>query len=35
MCLPGAIVGTTETFLFQLLETAGTDEFKQISKLVR
>lgn len=31
----GAIVGTTESFLFQLLETAGTDEFKQISKLVR
>ncbi len=31
----GAIVGTTEAFLFQLLETAGTDEFKQISKLVR
>jgi nicotinamidase-related amidase len=31
----GATVGTTETFLFQLLERAGTDEFKQISKLVR
>lgn len=31
----GAIVGTTEAFLFQLLETAGTDEFKQISRLVR
>ncbi len=31
----GAVVGTTEAFLFQLLETAGTDEFKQISKLVR
>ncbi len=31
----GAVVGTTETFLFQLLETAGTDEFKQISRLVR
>jgi nicotinamidase-related amidase len=31
----GAVVGTTETFLFQLLERAGTDEFKQISKLVR
>jgi nicotinamidase-related amidase len=31
----GAIVGTTEAFLFQLLERAGTDEFKQISKLVR
>lgn len=31
----GAVVGTTEAFLFQLLERAGTDEFKQISKLVR
>lgn len=31
----GATVGTTEAFLFQLLETAGTDEFKQISRLVR
>ena len=31
----GAFVGTTEAFLFQLLERAGTDEFKQISKLVR
>ncbi|MCI0481592.1 MAG: hydrolase [Candidatus Dadabacteria bacterium] len=31
----GAIIGTTEAFLFQLLERAGTDEFKQISKLVR
>ena len=31
----GAAVGTTETFLFQLLERAGTDEFKAISKLVR
>ena len=31
----GAIVGTTEAFLFQLLERAGTDEFRQISKLVR
>jgi len=31
----GATVGTTETFLFQLLERAGTDEFRQISKLVR
>lgn len=31
----GATVGTTEAFLFQLLERAGTDEFKQISKLVR
>ena len=31
----GAIVGTTETFVFQLLERAGTDEFKKISKLVK
>jgi nicotinamidase-related amidase len=31
----GATVGTTEMFLFQLLERAGTDEFKQISKLVK
>jgi nicotinamidase-related amidase len=31
----GATVGTTELFLFQLLERAGTDEFKQISKLVK
>lgn len=31
----GAVVGTTEAFLFQLLECAGTDEFKQISRLVR
>ena len=31
----GATVGTTELFLFQLLERAGTDEFKQIAKLVK
>jgi nicotinamidase-related amidase len=31
----GANVGTTEMFLFQLLERAGTDEFKQIAKLVK
>lgn len=31
----GAVVGTTEMFLFQLLERAGTDEFKAISKLVK
>jgi nicotinamidase-related amidase len=31
----GAMVGTTEMFLFQLLERAGTDEFKAISKLVK
>ena len=31
----GAVVGSTEMFLFQLLEKAGTEEFKKISKLVR
>jgi nicotinamidase-related amidase len=31
----GAVVGTTEAFVFQLLERAGTDEFKAISKLVK
>jgi nicotinamidase-related amidase len=31
----GAVVGTTEMFLFQLLERAGTDEFKAVSKLVK
>ena len=31
----GAFVGTKETFLFQLLEKAGTDEFKQVAKLVK
>jgi nicotinamidase-related amidase len=31
----GAIVGTTETFVFQLLERAGTDEFRTISKLLK
>lgn len=31
----GAIVGTTETFVFQLLERAGTEEFKKISKLMK
>jgi len=31
----GAVVGTKETFLFQLLERAGTDEFKQIAKLLK
>jgi nicotinamidase-related amidase len=31
----GVTVGTTEMFLFQLLERAGTDEFKRISKLVK
>jgi nicotinamidase-related amidase len=31
----GAVVGSAEIFAFQLLERAGTDEFKQISKLVK
>lgn len=31
----GAFVATTEMVLFQLMETAGTDEFKLISKLIR
>jgi nicotinamidase-related amidase len=31
----GAVVGTTEMFLFQLLERAGTDEFRAVSKLLK
>jgi len=31
----GAIVGTTETFVFQLLERAGTEEFKKLSRLLK
>ena len=31
----GVLIGTTETFVFQLLEKAGTDEFKRVSKLLR
>jgi len=31
----GAAVGTTETFVFQLLERAGTEEFKTIARLVK
>lgn len=31
----GAVVGTTEMFVFQLLERAGTDQFKTLSKLIR
>jgi len=31
----GAVVGSTEMFLFQMLETAGTDRFKRLSRLLR
>jgi nicotinamidase-related amidase len=31
----GAVVTSTETVLFQLLERAGTDEFRELSKLIR
>jgi hypothetical protein len=31
----GAVVTSTETVIFQLLGTAGTDEFKVMSKLLR
>jgi nicotinamidase-related amidase len=31
----GAEIGTTEIYAFQLLERAGTDEFKTISRLIR
>ena len=31
----GAVITTTETALFQLLNVAGTDEFKVVSKLAR
>jgi nicotinamidase-related amidase len=31
----GIVVGTTELFLFQLLEVADTDEFRAISKLIK
>jgi nicotinamidase-related amidase len=31
----GAVVSSTETVLFQLLERAGTEEFKELSRLVR
>ena len=31
----GAIVTTTESILFELLNVCGTDEFKQISKIVK
>ncbi len=31
----GAVIGTAEIFAFELLERAGSEEFKKISKLVR
>ncbi len=31
----GAFIATTEMVLFQLMDAAGTEEFKQISKLIR
>jgi hypothetical protein len=31
----GAMITSTETVLFDLLQRAGSDEFKAISKLVR
>jgi nicotinamidase-related amidase len=31
----GAVVSSTETVLFEMLEQAGSDQFKAISKLVR
>ena len=31
----GITIGTTEMFAFQMLERAGTDQFKAISKIVR
>ena len=31
----GAVITCTETVLFQLLEKAGTDEFKAISKRIK
>jgi len=31
----GALISSTETILFQLLQRAGTPEFKKLSKLVR
>jgi nicotinamidase-related amidase len=35
MTLTGAVPTSTESVLFQLLEVAGTEEFKKLSKLVR
>lgn len=31
----GVVIGTTEIFLFQMLKEAGTERFKQISRLIR
>jgi hypothetical protein len=31
----GAYIETTEMVLFQLLDKAGTDEFKVVSKLIK
>jgi nicotinamidase-related amidase len=31
----GVTIGTTEMFAFQMLECAGTDEFRKISKIVK
>ena len=31
----GVTIGTTEMFVFQMLERAGTDTFKQIAKIVK
>lgn len=31
----GITIGTTEMFAFQMLECAGTDEFKQVAKIVK
>lgn len=31
----GAVITSTETVLFQILQTAGTEEFKKISKLIK
>lgn len=35
LAFAGAVVTSTETILFQLLQVAGTDEFRAVSKLVR
>ncbi|MFH1562919.1 MAG: isochorismatase family protein [Nitrospirota bacterium] len=35
MCLAGAVITSTETVLFQLLEKAGTQEFKTIAGRIK